>query len=318
MRPSRPDAPELRGSTVASGLAETGRWFLFTTAELVALFLALSFLVGLLQAWLPQERVRSLFERRRPVTGYLVGATLGAVTPFCSYSTIPVLAGLLRSGAPFGPTMAFLFASPLLDPVVLGVLVFLIGVEGTVVYAVLTFSASILIGALFARFGLEKDVKSLRGAAGPGGEPSGCEAKVPAKESVWRRAWADAWAFFVPALPYLLVGTAAGAAIYGLVPTSWVVAVAGSGQPLAIPLAAALGVPMYVNAETFFPISAALLEKGVGVGAVVALVITSMGVSVPEVVLLGGLFRWRLVTVLVASVFAVAVGGGALFALVLG
>ena len=74
---------------------------------------------------------------------------------------------------------------------------------------------------------------------------------------------------------------------------------------------------MYVNAETFFPISAALLEKGVGVGAIVALVVTSMGVSVPEVVLLGGLFRWRLVAALVASVFVVAVGG-ALFALVLG
>ena len=302
---------------MAGGIAETARWFLVTTAELVVLFLALSFLVGLLRAWLPEERVRSMFGRRRPVTGYLVGAALGAVTPFCSYSTIPVLAGLLRSGAPFGPTMAFLFASPLLDPVVLGVLVFLIGVEGTVVYATLTFSASVLMGAVFERLGLEKDVRPLAGAC-TGGENTGCGSAGSAKVPVWRRAWSDAWAFFVPALPYLLVGTAAGAAIYGLVPTAWVVALAGPGQPFAIPLAAALGVPMYVNVETFFPISAALLEKGVGVGAVVALVITSMGVSIPEVVLLGGLFRWRLVAALVASVFAVAVGGGALFALVLG
>lgn len=303
---------------MAGGLAETARWFLVTTAELIVLFLALSFLVGLLQAWLPQEKVRSLFERRRPVTGYLVGAALGAVTPFCSYSTIPVLAGLLKSGAPFGPTMAFLFASPLLDPVVLGVLVFLIGVEGTVAYAILTFAASVLMGALFARLGLEKDVKPLRGAVGPGEDPSGCGAAGSAKVTVWRRAWADAWSFFVTALPYLLVGTAAGAAIYGLVPTAWVVAVAGPDQPFAIPLAAALGVPMYVNAETFFPISAALLEKGVGVGAVMALIVTSMGVSIPEVVLLGGLFQWRLVAALVASVFTVAVVGGALFAFTLG
>ena len=304
---------------MAGGLADTARWFLVTTAELVALFLALSFLVGLLQAWLPPEKVRSLFERRRPVTGYLIGAGVGALTPFCSYSTIPVLAGLLRSGAPFGPTMAFLFASPLLDSVVLGVLVFLVGIKGTAAYAVLTFSASVLIGALFARLGLEKDVKTLRRPAGPDDEePTGCAPTVSKKAPVWRRAWADAWAFFVPALPYLLVGTAAGAAIYGLVPPSWVVAAAGPGQPLAIPLAAALGVPMYVNAETFFPISAALRGKGVGVGAVMALVITGMGVSVPEVVLLGGLFRWRLVAALVASVFFVAVGGGALFALALG
>jgi uncharacterized membrane protein YraQ (UPF0718 family) len=302
---------------MAGGLAETGRWFLVTTAELVVLFLVLSILVGLLQAWLPQEKVRSLFERRRPVTGYIVGTALGAVTPFCSYSTIPVLAGLLRSGAPFGPTMAFLFASPLLDPVVLGVLVFLIGVEGTVAYAVVTFAASVLIGALFARLGFEKDLKPLPRAAWSGEAASGCETACSAKGPAWRRAWADAWAFFVPAVPYLLAGTAAGAAIYGLVPTAWVVAAAGPGQPFAIPLAAALGVPMYVNAETFFPISAALLEKGVGVGAVVALIVTSMGVSVPKVVLLGGMFRWRLVAALVASVFVVAVVG-ALFALVLG
>ena len=139
-----------------------------------------------------------------------------------------------------------------------------------------------------------------------------------AKASVWRRGWEDAWGYFVPAVPYLLLGTVAGAAIYGFVPTGWLIALAGPGQPLAVPLAAALGVPMYVNAETFFPISAALLEKGVGIGAVVALIITSMGVSVPEVALLASLFRPRLVAVLVVSVFGVAVGGGMVFALILG
>ena len=78
--------------------------------------------------------------------------------------------------------------------------------------------------ALGARLGLEKDVKPLRGATGPGEETSGCEAACSAKGPAWRRAWSDAWAFFVPAVPYLLVGTAAGAAIYGLVPAAWVVA----------------------------------------------------------------------------------------------
>lgn len=195
----------------------------------------------------------------------------------------------------------------------LGVLVFLVGVEGAVIYAVLTFSASILVGVLFARLRLEGDVKAFPGDAS-GDDLADCEASET-KGSVWRKAWDDAWAFFVPALPYLLLGTAAGAAVYGFVPSGWLVALAGPGQPLAIPLSAALGVPMYVNAETFFPISAALLDKGVSVGAVVALIVTGMGVSIPEVALLGSLFRWRLVAAVVASVFVVAVGGGTLFAL---
>jgi uncharacterized protein len=294
---------------MTANLLDATRWFVVMTAELVVLFLALSFLIGLLQAWVPQEKVRLVFEKRSPVGAHVGGAALGAITPFCSCSGIPVLAGLLRSGAPFGPTMTFLFASPLLDPVVLGLLAFVIGLKGAALYAVVTFVASIGMGVLLARLGLESDVKE---AAYRSKVEDGCcsVGLLP----VWRRAWSEAWGFFVPVLPYLLVGTAIGAVVYGFIPTEWVASVAGADQPLAIPMAAAFGVPIYVTAETFFPITKALLEKGMGLGAVVALVVTGMGISLPEVSMLAGLFRVRLVAVLVASVFVVAIGSGMIFA----
>ena len=295
---------------MTANLLEATRWFVVMTAELVALFLALSFLIVLLQAWVPEEKVRLMFEKRRPVGAYVGGAALGAITPFCSCSGIPVLAGLLRSGAPFGPTMAFLFASPLLDPVVLALLAFVIGLKGAALYAVVTFVASIGMGVLLARLGLESDVKEA--AYRSKGEDGCCS--VDLLLPVWRRAWSEAWGFFVPILPYLLVGTAIGAVVYGFIPTQWAASVAGADQPLAIPMAAALGVPIYVNAETFFPITSALLEKGMGLGAVVALVVTGMGVSLPEVSMLAGLFRVRLVAVLIVSVFVVAIGSGMIFA----
>jgi uncharacterized protein len=295
---------------MTANLLEATRWFVVMTAELVALFLALSFLIGLLQAWVPEEKVRLMFEKRRPVGAYVGGAALGAITPFCSCSGIPVLAGLLRSGAPFGPTMAFLFASPLLDPVVLGLLAFVIGLKGAALYAIVTFVASIGMGVLLARLGLESDVKEA--AYRSKGEDGCCS--VDLLLPVWRRAWSEAWGFFVPILPYLLVGTAIGSVVYGFIPTQWIASVAGADQPLAIPMAAALGVPIYVNAETFFPITSALLEKGMGLGAVVALVVTGMGVSLPEVSMLAGLFRVRLVAVLIVSVFVVAIGSGMIFA----
>jgi uncharacterized membrane protein YraQ (UPF0718 family) len=293
---------------MTASLFEAARWFVVMTAELIVLFLALSFLIGLLQAWVPEEKVRLVFEKRSPMGAYTGGALLGAITPFCSCSTIPVLAGLLRSGAPFGPTMTFLFASPLLDPVVLGLLAFMMGFKGAALYAVVTFVASIGMGVLLARLGLESDVKE---AAYRSNDEDGCCSVgfLP----VWRRAWSEAWGFFVPVVPYLLVGTAIGALVYGFIPTEWVVSVAGADQPLAIPMAAAFGVPIYVTAETFFPITSALLEKGMGLGAVVALVITGMGVSLPEMSMLAGLFRVRLVAVLVASVFVVAIGSGMIF-----
>ena len=294
---------------MTANLLEATRWFVVTAAELIVLFLALSFLIGLLQAWVPEEKVRLMFEKRSPVGAYVGGAALGAITPFCSCSSIPVLAGLLRSGAPFGPTMTFLFASPLLDPVVLALLTFVIGLKGAALYAVVTFVASIGMGLLLARLGLESDVKeaAYRSKGEDGCYPVG----LP---PVWRRAWSEAWGFFVAVLPYLLLGTAIGALVYSFIPTEWVASVAGPDQPLAIPMAAAFGVPIYVNAETFFPITSALLEKGMGLGAVVALVVTGMGVSLPEVSMLARLFRVRLVVVLVASVFVVAIGSGMIFA----
>jgi uncharacterized protein len=293
---------------MTANLLEATRWFVVVTAELVVLFLALSFLIGLLQAWVPEEKVRLVFEKRSPVGPYVGGAVLGALTPFCTCSSIPVLAGLLRSGAPFGPTMTFLFASPLLDPVVLALLTFVIGFKGAALYAVVTFVSSIGMGVLLARLGLESDVKE---AAYRSKDEDDCcsVGLIP----VWRRAWSEAWGFFVAVLPYLLLGTAIGALVYGFIPTEWVASVAGEDQPLAIPMAAAFGVPIYVSAETFFPITSALLEKGMGLGAVVALVITGMGASLPEVSMLAGLIRVRLVAVLIVSVFVVAIGSGMIF-----
>jgi uncharacterized membrane protein YraQ (UPF0718 family) len=299
---------EERGIRMTSQtLVETGRFFLVLSAELIALFLAVSFVVGLLQAWIPAERIRGFLKRRNPVAGYAMGTALGAATPFCSCSTIPLLSGLLRSGAPFGPSMSFLIASPLLNPIILGLLFFVIGVQGTVIYAAITFVAAMGMGALWSGMGLERDVKDVVVRGG--------ESFENGEGPVWRRAWSEAWGFFVPMVPYLLLGTAIGALIYGFVPEGWILAVAGPEQTFAIPLAAAIGVPMYIRAETLIPIAGALLVKGMGVGAVVALLIAGAGASIPEVSLLSGLFRFRLVAAFVTSVFIVAISAGLVFAL---
>jgi uncharacterized membrane protein YraQ (UPF0718 family) len=285
---------------------ETLRWFVILSGELIALFLGVSFLVGLLQAWVPEQRIRKILERRHVATSYITGTALGAITPFCSCSTIPLVAGLLSSGAPFGPTMSFLVASPLLNPVILALLMVAIGVLGTLIYAVITFLAAIGIGVLWTKMGLKSDVKRVRVRGGKSLTDS-------SKGSVWRRAWNQAWSFFVPMVPYLLLGTAVGALIYGYVPEDWILTVAGPDQPFAVPLAAVIGVPIYIRAETIIPIAQALLAKGMGTGAVVALIIGGAGASIPEVSLLTGLFRLRLVVAFVASIFTVAITSGITF-----
>ncbi|MFY1644974.1 permease, partial [Methanoculleus bourgensis] len=260
--------------------------------------------------YIPEERIRSVLAGRRQGVGNVIGAGFGALTPFCSCSTIPILLGLLEVGIPFGVCMSFLLASPLLNPIILSLLVALIGVVPTAVYAAVTFTAAVGIGWLLGRLGYGRYVKDVMIEGRQ--EPCDCAVAVSHGTRI-RRAFSFAVSLFRQVLPYLLLGAGIGAFIYGFVPGDLIVSLAGPNNPLAIPVAAVIGVPMYIRAETIIPISAVLLEKGMGIGAVMALIIGGAGASIPEVTLLAAIFERRLVAAFVATILTVAVLAGVVF-----
>lgn len=330
-----------------------GKFFLIIAGELVVIFIVVAFIVGLLLEYLPPSRVRAFLAGRMIGVQYFLGAGLGAITPFCSCSTVPILTGLLRGGVPFGPVMAFLFSSPVLNPVIVGLLLMLLGLKVTAVYVVVTFVGAILTAAVLSRLGLEAAVKPLASFQGGGCcdvkpavdpvaayaaavEGGGCcendgddaEADRPAAacccsasvevvkgedapfKARIKRALASAVTTFKGVFWYLMLGAGIGAFIYGFFPQDLVVRLAGPGNPWSIPIAAALGVPMYIRAETVIPIGAALIGKGMGVGTVLALVVGGAGASIPEIIILTSIFKRRLVFAFVLTVFVVAVVAG--------
>ena len=291
-------------------LATAGQFFVVIAGELILLFVGITFLVGLLQAYIPEERIRSVLAGRRQGVGNVIGAGFGALTPFCSCSTIPILLGLLEVGIPFGVCMSFLLASPLLNPIIISLLVALIGVVPTAVYAAVTFTAAVGIGWLLGRLGYGRYVKDVMVEGRP--EPCDCAVAVSHGTRI-RSAFSFAVSLFRQVLPYLLLGAGIGAFIYGFVPEGLIVSLAGPNNPLAIPVAAVIGVPMYIRAETIIPISAVLLEKGMGIGAVMALIIGGAGASIPEVTLLAAIFERRLVAAFVVTILTVAVLAGVVF-----
>ncbi|HQI81162.1 MAG TPA: permease [Deltaproteobacteria bacterium] len=125
-----------------------------------------------------------------------------------------------------------------------------------------------------------------------------------------KRASVSAFDTFKGVFWYLLLGAGIGAFIYGFFPQDLVVRLAGPGNPWSIPVAAAIGVPMYIRAETIIPISAALVGKGMGMGTVLALIIGGAGASIPELLILGSMFRKKLIVAFVANVFVVAIAAG--------
>jgi len=353
-----------------------GEFFLEIAGELILIFVAVSFLIGLLTEYLPPSRIREFLSDKLTWVQYLLGAGLGAITPFCSCSTVPITAGLLRGGVPFGPTMAFLFSSPVLNPVIIALLLSLLGYKVTAVYVTVTFFGSMAAAALLAKLGMEGQVKPLmnfqasccaepskpalvslspRTQSAPAGSGSvqtsplitltalqssaanrgreaetaaqkpaqamcctiNFEAPVAVSDSVrepfqekMKRASSFAVDTFKGVFWYLLLGAAIGAFIYGFFPQDLVVTLAGPGNPWSIPIAAAVGVPMYIRAETVIPISAALVGKGMGVGTVLALIIGGAGASIPEMIILGSMFRKKLIAAFALNVFLVAIAAG--------
>lgn len=299
-------------------LIDTLRYFVLITIELIALFVFISALVEIILMYVPEEKIRRRLSGAG-VFGNIVAACFGALTPFCACSTIPMTVGFLNAGVPFGSTMSFLIASPLLNPIILGMLGAMVGIKAMVAYFVIAFLCSILFGFLLEKIGAQKYVKNVRL------KPASCCAgshEVVDKHSLpfpskLKVAFAGAWDSLRPIMGYLLVGVALGAGIYGYMPQDFVMKIAGPDNPFAIPVAAVLGIPLYIRAETAIPIGLALMGKGMSIGAVISLIIGGAGMAIPEMTMLASIFKKQLVAMIVLVIFLTAVVSGYLFNILL-
>ena len=299
-------------------LIDTLRYFVLITIELIALFVFISALVEIILMYVPEEKIRRRLSGAG-VFGNIVAAGFGALTPFCACSTIPMTVGFLNAGVPFGSTMSFLIASPLLNPIILGMLGAMVGIQAMVAYFVIAFLCSILFGFLLEKIGAQKYVKNVRL------KPASCCAgshEVVDKHSLpfpskLKVAFAGAWDSLRPIMGYLLVGVALGAGIYGYMPQDFVMKIAGPDNPFAIPVAAVLGIPLYIRAETAIPIGLALMGKGMSIGAVISLIIGGAGMAIPEMTMLASIFKKQLVAMIVLVIFLTAVVSGYLFNILL-
>ncbi|MEX0336127.1 permease [Vibrio tubiashii] len=342
--------------------------FAFLATELIILFLAISYIVGVLQEFLTPEKIQSILSSRNG-KGYVVAALLGAITPFCSCSTIPFLKGLLRARAGFGPMMVFLFGSPLLNPVIIGLFVVTFGWKVALFYFAIAMLVSVVAGYTLEKLGFERYVKP---EAYQAAQPSSCgtscgeskpevkavsscattscgeTAPVAAKEAAcgsetkvevsccssdgtatatvvedkepsrWVKIWHSTWKDFKQVFPYLMLGIAIGSFIYGFIPTELIAEYAGAGKWYAIPVAAIIGIPLYIRAEAVIPLSAALVQKGMALGSVMALIIGSAGASLTEVILLKSIFKNQMIAAFLVVILSMAIGAGFLYSFIFG
>lgn len=295
-------------------LVGTMQYFVFIVTELVVLFVSITALIEVIMMHIPQDKLRKWLSGRG-ILGNFLATVFGSLTPFCACSTIPMTVGFLRAGVTFGSVMSFLISSPLLNPIVIGMLVALMGAKVAIMYFALAFIAAMLFGYFLEKINAEKYVKfeyknSNNNIDGVLHEDERLKLSFGQKCAEGIKA---GWKSLKPVMLYLLIGVSLGAVIYGYMPEDLVLQIAGPDNPFAIPVAAILGVPLYIRAETAIPIGIALMGKGMSVGAVIALIIGGAGMAIPEMSMMASIFKKKLVAMIVLVIFSTAVIGGYLF-----
>lgn len=301
-------------------LIKAGRTFLFLFGELFLLFIVISFVVALLQIYVSKEKIQRILTTPRKTINSILGAVLGAVTPFCSCSTVPILLGLIKSGAPFSGMMSFLLTSPILNPAIIALFFTFFGVKATLLYTGFTFVFAVVAGLVLDKMGFEKEIKNV--------SIKGGRTDIVTWESLHgtlgqRHKHAVKFAFkyaldlFRDVLLFLLMGASIGAFIYEFVPTDLLGRFAGANNLWAVPVAALVGIPMYIRTETMIPIASILIGKGVGSGTMIALIIGGAGASIPEVSLLSSIFKKRMIIAFLVCIMLVAIITGYMFNILL-
>lgn len=290
----------LLGLDKTSHLTEAIRFFLFEVPKVLLLLTFIVFVVGIIRSFFSPEKTRKALEGKPLFVGNVMAASLGIVTPFCSCSAIPLFLGFMESGIPLGVTFSFLVAAPMINEVALVLLFGLFGWKTAVLYAstglIIAILSGWVIGKLKVRHFVEEWVYEIKAGKIEIEErkptfieriQAGYIAVIDIVSKVWI---------------YIVIGIAVGAGIHGYVPENFMASIMGKSAWWSIPLAVLIGVPMYSNAAGIIPVVQALLEKGASLGTTLAFMMSVIGLSLPEMIILKKVLKLPLIFIFVGIV----------------
>jgi len=307
---------QLIGMDAASHWGQAVHFFVYDTIKIVLLLLAMTLLMGVVNSYMPVEKVRAwLASRRWYGLDHLLAALFGAVTPFCSCSSIPLFIGFVRGGIPLGVTFSFLITSPLVNEAAVAVFIGVFGLRTTLIYCAAGIAVGTVVGGILGRMKLERYVEDWvwQVQAGAAVDVEGQRTFVQRVPGIVREALATT----TKVLPYVLVGIAIGAAMHGFVPANYFEHYISKDNPFAVPVAVILGVPMYANATSVIPVIEQLVAKGIALGTALAFMMAVVGLSIPEGLLLRRVLKPRLIAIYFGSVTLAIIALGYFFNAVL-
>lgn len=266
-------------------------FFIYDGLKIITMLIIINYVMSIIRHFLPLERVRDfLASRSWHGFDYFLAALLGLITPFCSCSSIPLFVGFLGAGIPLGVTLTFLVASPLLSETAIILLGGIFGLKIMLVYIFAGIIVSMLAGFILRNVNVKKHINSDILAMSKTKQTKTKQTKTEKSQkfhSSFLLKWlGEAWQFSVKLIPYVLIGVGVGAAIHNLVPADFLAQTLGENRWWSVPVATIISVPVYANAVGVVPIVAALVAKGVGAGMALVVLMATIGLSLPEALIL--------------------------------
>lgn len=308
---------DVLGWDITTGWPSMLHFFSYDTIKITLLLISIIFAITVLRSFASIERTRALLGGRREGVGNVLAAGLGVVTPFCSCSAVPAFIGFVAAGVPLGVTMSFLIASPLVNEVAIALLLGLFGIGPTLLYVVAGLLIAIIAGMIIGRLHLEGWVEGFVFETKLRGQVIDSTADLTWDDrlqmgreevaSILRKIW-----------PYLLAGIGLGAVIHGWAPEDFFARFAGPDNPFAVPIAVILGVPLYSNAAGILPLVESLHDKGLPMGTLLAFMMATVALSLPEMILLRRVLKPKLIGVFIAVTAVGIIAVGYLFNAIIG
>ncbi len=283
-----------------SSLTSSLYFFIFEVPKVLLLLVLIVFIVGIIRSYFSPERTRKILGGKKLFAGNVLASLLGIVTPFCSCSAIPLFLGFVESGIPLGVTFSFLIAAPMINEVALVLLFGLFGWKTALLYMSTGLLIAIVSGYIIGRLKLERYVEDWVYKIKAGHNEIGEELltfsdRIDAGFASVKEIVGKVWL-------YILIGIAVGAGVHGYVPENFMVSIMGKSAWWSVPVSVLIGIPMYSNAAGIIPVVQVLLEKGASLGTVLAFMMSVIGLSLPETIILKKVLKLPLIIVFVSIV----------------
>jgi uncharacterized membrane protein YraQ (UPF0718 family) len=293
------------GLQPGSTLGEAVHFFVYDCVKIILLLFSMVFAVGVLRSYIPRKKIKGWLTKSRFGLSYPLAALFGALTPFCSCSSIPIFISFIEAGIPLGPALTFLVTSPLINEYLAIMMLGFFGWKMTLAYIAFGVTLGVAAGLIFNLLKVEDQIVEGLVTADDEDSTSFPHFKdrllygLGEAKSIVRKLWV-----------WVLIGVGIGALIHGFVPQEIIESVLGRAGVFSVPLAALVGIPIYANCSAVVPVASVLFRKGVPLGTALAFMMATAALSLPEAVILRRVMRVRLILLffLIVGLGIIAVG----------